>query len=308
MHTTYKAEARVLSYVFVQVCIGLIFYILNIKKGRTLFDREYWKYALMLNAPLIPHYLSASVLNQSDRIMINNMIGTGEAAIYSVAYNVASMMTILTTAIKNTYTPFMYKSLKSRNYQEIEFSSNMLVTFVGAMTLVAILLGPEIIAVFASKAYYDAIWVIPPVACAIFFKFLYPMFSTVEFYYEKTSFILLASCISAGTNIVLNYVFIHIFGYYAAGYTTLICYMLYSFSHYVFQKKVFMKKESESGVKRVFDIKYIVTLSIFLLLAMVGITFLYKYYLPRYLLCLLILAVVIAKKDTFIKIAKSMKN
>lgn len=306
LNTSYKAEARILSYVFIQVCIGLIFYILNFVRGKTLFDKKYWKYAMVLNVPLIPHYLSASVLNQSDRIMINSMIGTGQAAIYSVAYSVASMMTIITTAIKNTYTPFMYKSLKSKKYESIRTSSNMLVVFVGGMTLIAILLGPEIIAIFASKEYYDAIWVIPPVACAIFFKFLYPMFSTVEFYYEKTGFILLASCISAAVNIALNYVFIAIFGYYAAGYTTLICYILYSYGHYFFQKKILQKQEI--GENSVFDIKFITISSGLLISVMVGITFLYHYYIPRYLICFCIVAIFIMKRDTIINMIKLIKK
>ena len=34
-------------------------------------------------------------------------------------------------------------------------------------------------------------------------------------------------------NVVLNFIFIRIFGYVAAGYTTLACYILYSVGHYV---------------------------------------------------------------------------
>ena len=36
-----------------------------------------------------------------------------------------------------------------------------------------------------------------------------------------------ASMAAAGANVVLNFIFIRLFGYIAAGYTTLACYMLY---------------------------------------------------------------------------------
>ena len=62
---------------------------------------------------------------------------------------------------------------------------------------------------------------------------MYSLISTITFYYEKTNLIMLVSCIVAGLNLVLNFIFIRIYGFVAAGYTTLICYIIYFFIHYV---------------------------------------------------------------------------
>ena len=43
---------------------------------------------------------------------------------------------------------------------------------------------------------------------------------------------------AAVANVVLNFIFIRIFGYVAAGYTTLACYILYSVGHYVVSKRI----------------------------------------------------------------------
>ena len=303
--TEYKSEARVLSYVFVQVCVGLVLYVHNLRKGKKFFSAEFWKYSLILNVPLIPHYLSSTILNQADRIMINNMVGTSEAAIYSVAYSVASMMTIITTAIKNTYTPFLYKSLKAKQYDSVKNVSNILTVFIAGFTFVAVLLGPEVIMIIAPKSYYDAIWVIPPVACAVFFKFLYPMFSTVEFYHEKTFFILVASCVGAVANIVLNYIFMKQYGYYVAGYTTLFCYILYSLGHYIFQRRILKQKGMETGL---FDSKFILVISCILLLAMVASIFLYKTYIPRYCILLGIIVCFVLWRDKIMHALKTLKK
>ena len=62
--TSYKAEARVLSFVLVQVVLGLYFYIRAFANGKSVFFNSFfWKYALSFNIPLIPHYLSMTVLN-----------------------------------------------------------------------------------------------------------------------------------------------------------------------------------------------------------------------------------------------------
>lgn len=78
--TEYKAEARVLAFVFVQAVIGLIFYTINFAIEKCFYSKIYWEYALGFNHPLIPHYLFQTMLNQADRNMISNMVGNGEAA------------------------------------------------------------------------------------------------------------------------------------------------------------------------------------------------------------------------------------
>ena len=55
-----------------------------------------------------------------------------------------------------------------------------------------------------------------------------------------------ASLIAAAANIALNYVFIGMFGYVAAGYTTLFCYILYAIGHYVVSRRV-LRLENESA-------------------------------------------------------------
>ena len=83
--------------------------------------------------------------------------------------------------------------------------------------------------------------------------FLYPLFANIEFYYEKTKFVMVASCSGALLNILLNYIFIGLYGYYAAGYTTLICYMVFSFAHYLAYKKIV---DNNLELEKIYDIKF----------------------------------------------------
>ena len=131
-----KAAARVLSAVFVQVCVGLFFYIYNMVKGKCFFDKKYWLFALAFNIPLIPHYLSSTILGQSDRLMINSMVGSSEAAIYSVSYSVATIASVVTTAITNTFTPYMFKEIKQGRVSGIRKSANYLLIIVGLVATV----------------------------------------------------------------------------------------------------------------------------------------------------------------------------
>lgn len=87
----------------------MIFY-----KGKCFFNKRYWKYALLFNVPLIPHYLANYALGQSDRIMIGKLIGSSEAAFYSVAYTISMMMMLIISAINNSFIPYLYKELDKK--------------------------------------------------------------------------------------------------------------------------------------------------------------------------------------------------
>lgn len=291
-----KAEARIATFVMVNAIIGVVLYIYIMVRGKCFYSGFFWKYALNFNLPLIPHYLSSSILNQADRIMICNMIGNDKAAIYSVAYSVGMLMNIVNSAITNAFTPFTYQCMKKRNYVELRKTTNSLVLVMCAFCCIVAILGPEIIKVIASEEYHEAIWVIPPIVGAIYFIFLYPFFSNIEFYFEKTKFIMVASCVSAGMNIGLNYVFIPYFGYIAAGYTTLLCYIIYAYAHYMFCIKILNK----NNIEKIYDEKYIGIVSCFLCVFCIVITFTYNNICLRYsFIVMIILLMIIYRKKFF---------
>ena len=303
--TEHKAEARVITSVLVQVCVPLIFYIIQFYRGKKFYVKKYWKYALTFNIPLIPHYLSMTVLQQADRLMISKLVGNSEAAIYSVAYTVSTIMTLVTQAINNSFTPYTYQMIKTKNYKKIGNAANLLLILVGCGCIFAIAFGPEIIKIMAPIEYYDAIWIIPPVAISVYFMFLYPLFGNIEFYFEETKFTMFASCIGAVLNVVLNAIFIPIFGYYAAGYTTLVCYILFAVAHYFVYKNICNKKISKN---KIYDGKFIVILSVILVLAMIVMTFVYEFVLIRYAIILIILVVLFIKRTKIIEELKMIKK
>lgn len=291
-----RALARVVSFVFVEVSICVFFYIKMFKDGKIIFSKKYWKYALLFNIPLLPHYLSQTVLNQADRIMIGNLIGKSEAAIYSVAYSISMMMIIVTTAINNSFIPYTYQCLKNENYKELKKYSSALLMLVCIICIMAMAFCPEIILIVGGQDYYDAVYVMPPIAASVFFMFLYPLFANIEFYYEETRFVAVASCIAAVFNVVLNYVFINIFGYYAAGYTTLVCYIVSAIGHYFFSKKLVKKNIGSYG--NIYCNKWILITSFIVLLGMVCMIYLYQFIFIRYCIILMggILIILCRKK------------
>ena len=233
-----KVTARILGLMIVELIGYSWMNIIQMYRGKKFFSKKYWLYALGFNLPLVPHYLSQVVLSGADRIMIKSLIGSSEAGIYNLAYSVSLIMTLFNTALMQTISPWMYKKIKDKKEREIAPIAYSTLLLIAAVNLLLILLAPEAISIFAPKSYHDAIWVIPPVAMSVFFMYCYDLFAKFAFYYERTKFIMIASVAGAGLNILLNSIFIKQFGYVAAGYTTLVCYIIYSLVHYWFMKIV----------------------------------------------------------------------
>jgi O-antigen/teichoic acid export membrane protein len=64
------------------------------------------------------------------------------------------------------------------------------------------------------------------------------LFATFEFYYAKTHYVTIASIAVAALNLGLNAFFIPKFGFLAAGYTPLVCFILCAIAHYCFLRKL----------------------------------------------------------------------
>ena len=295
-HAEDKVTARILGIAVVELLFYSVVSINQFIKGKTFFSKRYWLYALHFNLPLIPHALSQTSLSSSDRIMIKDMIGESQSGYYNLAYSISSIMLIFNMALSQTLAPWTYQKLKDDKVEEINGTAVFSIGVIGFMNLLLIIFAPELLSIFAPKDYSEAIYVIPPVAMSVFFMYLYDWFARFEYYYEKTYYILIASLTGAVMNLLLNYFCIRRFGYIAAGYTTLICYIVYSFMHFFFMNKI--KKNNLPG-RKVYNMKSILIISIVFLLGGFGLLFTYGYPLLRYC-CLLLMIIVTAAKWRFI--------
>lgn len=274
-------------------------------KGKQFYSRKYWKYALKFNIPLLPHYLSLTLLSSSDRIMIGRMVGDEQAGIYNLAYSVSLIMTMFNTALLQTIEPWIYRKLKENRPKDIAHVAYPSFVIIAAVNILLIMFAPEVIAIFAPVEYQEAIWIIPSVALSVFFMFLYTFFATFEFYYEKTNYIAFATVIGAILNIVLNYIFINIFGYMAAGYTTLFSYILFAVMHYYFMSKIC--KQYLKGVHP-YNLKLIIGISCLSLIIGFGFMITYNNIVLRYSVILVLLVIGIVMRRRIKKVLTMLVN
>lgn len=302
------AIVRITSMLVVQILFCLPFYLRNVSIKSIITKRkivkEYWVFALKFQMPLVVHSLSYLILAQSDRIMIGEMVGKTEAALYSIAYSLANVAIIFQTSINQVMKPWRYQKMNEKKYDSIGKITNILLLVLGGILLLFILVAPEIMKLLFSEEYFEAVWTIPPITLSVYFMFLYSIFSDIESYLYKTKYIMYASIVCATVNIVLNYFGIIKFGYIVCGYTTLISYILFAIMHYKFMKKSCI----DEGIgEKIFDENKISILSVILIGLMVVFTIIYPYFWIRLILFFIIVIICVIKRDTILFALKELK-
>ena len=300
-----KVESRIFSMTVLQIIVYTGFFFVQLSKSHKLIKKDFWKFALIFNLPLVPHYLSQTVLNSSDRIMIGKMCSEREAGLYSLAYSVAMLLTLVNTSVNQALNPWLFRRIKTKNFSGVAKTLYTLLCAIGFFSLLFIVFAPELVRIFAPNEYFEAIWVLPPVTISVFFMFMYGFFVDFEFYYEKTAFIAIASILGALTNIILNYLLIPIFGYIVAGYTTLVCYILYVLAHYY--AMCYICKRNLEDI-RIYNPLTIIFISVLFLSFSFSVMLLYKHPSLKYtvLFCMLICIFLLRKqiKNLFLQIAE----
>lgn len=300
-----KVFARVVSLALVNVIVGILIYASILRKSHKLVCLEYWKYVLALNLPLIPHYLSMTVLSSSDRIMISNICGASFTAFYSVAYNVASILNMLSSSINSSYIPWFYQKMRDGDNASISRVSRTLLIVVGVFSLLPALFGPEIVRILGSDSYLEGVWVMPAVSVGVYFTFLYSLFSNYELFYESSRLIMFASIGAAVLNVTLNFILLPLVGFVAAGYTTLVCYIALAFFHYWGMRRV---ANQAPGREVPFDIRAAIVVSAALLALSLAVSALYFNDVIRYAVIACSLIALFAKRRTLCNVLNDIKT
>lgn len=303
-----KGAIRIWAMVIVECMMYGSIYIMNFRRGHVFFDKKYWRYALSFNIPLVPYYLSQCIFNQSDKIMIDAISGRDEAGLYGVAQNIALVLTFVINAINDSFVPWQYKKLKQNEPHNIKKISTGLLSVIMLLLILLILCGPEIIILFGSEKYFEARWVIPPLAAGLFFLFIAQLFINIEFYYAEKKMLIFGSVLSALINIILNAIFIPAYHFVAAGYTSLISFVIFALCNYFCLKHVLKKHAAHLQIRDLFHIKAIVGLSVLFLVMIVGCICLYPYWFIRYGIVGSIVVLMIAERKRVIQVLQRIRG
>lgn len=274
-------EVRVIA----QFIIAVPFFLMNLFGKNKAVVWKCCREALSYNIPLIPYYLSMVLLNSSDRIMIKSIVGETEAGIYSVAYSLSMAIFVFVGALNLSLQPWIFNKLKNKKSDGAHKVISFATCFIAALDMCVLIVSPELIRIIASPKYAEAIWTMPPIICSLLIIFIYQELLNIHFFFGENKIVFVASIVAAALNLALNYIFIHLTGYIAAGYTTLVSYLVIMILYYVTMKGIARKKEID--YREYFNIPLMFGVVCIFACMTILIAFLYPYPLIRYIIVIL---------------------
>ena len=302
-HMEDKLSGRIIGSVLPSVAIGFCILLVFGVKGKCI-RLGYWRYTLKICLPYIPHLLSMTVLNSTDRIMITKICGAADNALYSLAYTCGSIITILLTSINTAFSPWLAERIHEDDTKSVHsFSKYYIISFV-SIAIGVMLVAPEVLYILGGKPYLAAIYVMPPVAMGCICQFLYTMMVNIEQIKGKTVGMAVASVAAAVLNYVLNLLLIPKLGYIAAAYTTLAGYLLLLGLHMWLVRRM--------GMSHVYSYRFVVGTVIAAGAVTVGINAAYEVLVIRYILIaayvIAFTVVIYLKRDIVLKFMKTFKS
>lgn len=233
---------RVIGGFIPLVFIGVFVIYKIFSHNKTIYNKEFWKYALLISIPIVPHTLSNVVLSQSDRILIGSINGAEAVGLYSLIYNISMIINILWMSLDSVWVPWFCNKMAEENYKLINKVSIKYTELFTYVTLGVLYVSPEIVKILAPAKYWSSLDIVSPIVVSGYFIFLYSLPVNVEYFFKKNIFISIGTLVCGGVNITANIFLLPIYGYKVAAYTTLISYMFLFTFHWIISKRIFSKK------------------------------------------------------------------
>ena len=233
---------RIIGLAAPNIVIGVALISVIVARGRTGFNKEYWKYCLPLCLPLVFHGLSQTVLSQTDKIMLKVFYGDSAVGIYSLAVTVSHILVIVWNALNNTWVPVYYDHMKAGDYDTIRIRAKNYIFLFTVLTMGFLTVCPEVVKIFASEEFWQCIEYLPLLAVGSYMMFLYSFPVNFQFFYKKSLGIAVGTLLAAAVNIVLNYFLIDKFGMKGAATATLSAYTALFIFHQIIAKYALKEK------------------------------------------------------------------
>ena len=286
------ASGRLIVNFIVVYGVASFFWIYIMAKGKTYFDREFWKFSLSLSLPLVGYSIAKQILDVSDRLMIDYFIGTSAVGIYGTLQSVSSISLVAWNAINASFIPYLFKNMEDRTkIKDISSHATLLLSLYSLIAVLMTLFAPEIVKILATDEYYESIYIMPPISAGICLTTVFNMYSNVLVYYKHTLAIMIPAIIAAVMKIILNFIFLPMYGYQAAAYTTLLSYIALAIMEGIAATRIYKKINPRH--KMLYNNKTIVFMSIFTILISLISVFLYKTTMLRYMISFIALACII---------------
>lgn len=247
--------------------IGIPACIWILRQGKTLFHRKYWKFCFYLAIPMVFYNLSDLVLGQSDKVMVQQMLGDSAVGIYGAALNFGGIMFTIFAALNNSWCPFFFEDMKQGNQEAVEKKAKNFLELFTVLAAGFLLLSREVYRIFVNSDYSSGTSLIAVFVTSYFLNFLCTFPINYEYYHKQTKVVAAVTIASSLLNVGLNYLLLRRFGMAGAAVATTVSHSLQLTAHQVYTRCILRRGDHpfRFGLTIPYTVAYLVVVAIFYL-------------------------------------------
>ncbi len=193
-------------------------------------DKSVFPKMLKYSLPLIPATVFWWITSVSDRYMVNAMISAEANGLYTVAYKLPTLLTLVSTVFMQAWQFSAVTESEGDKKEHALFFGQVWRSFQAVMFLAGaavIAFAKPVMKILTTKEFYSAWEYIPVLSLAMVFTALTSFMGTVYIVKKKSIISFTTALIGASTNIVFNFLLIPSFlGVQGAAIATVLSYMI----------------------------------------------------------------------------------
>ena len=221
--------------------ITLIMFVKLFSKIRFSIDKKLLNEMLIYGYPIMIAGLAYVINENLDKLLLKRMLSADIMGSYAATYKVGTFMSLYITAFRLGAEPFFFSHSEQKDAKEKYATILLWFTIVGAVFLLFIIANLDLIYRFfiRQEEYFKTLAIVPIILVANLFLGLYHNLSVWYKLTDKTRYGMYFSIFGAIITIVLNLVFIPIYGFITSAWVTLLAYGCMAIISYFYGRKYY---------------------------------------------------------------------
>jgi O-antigen/teichoic acid export membrane protein len=181
------------------------------------------KKALAFSLPLVPHGLASWGLTLSDRAILQLYVTLSALGLYSLGYQLGSIMIMISGAISNAWVPFFFRRIAGEGDAAKPALARLVTYYVLTVCAVAVglcIFARDAVMLLTHESFHPAYSVVPVVAIGYLWNSLYVIPANFLFVKSRTAWLPVATVTAGMVNIGLNFALVPRFGIMAAAWAS----------------------------------------------------------------------------------------
>lgn len=227
------------------IALWLYFRQRQIRLFKWTWDQPFLRQMLVYALPLVLVGLAGSINESFDRVLLKSLLpGAPEAVdsqlgIYGACYKLTMIVALFTQAYRYAAEPFFFSQAKSADAKTNYRDATALFAGVSAGAVLFVLLFLDQVKLLIGEEYWVGLGIVPIVLAANWFLGLYYNLSVWYKLTDQTKIGAYISIFGAALTILLNWIFIPQYGYWASAWATLACYGAMTLVSYALGQKYY---------------------------------------------------------------------